>query len=199
MDSKDQKLKKIQQGRLLLPRLKKYTVLIWRRFFFWVAHLWQLWQLWQFQISPTHTLELALDSKYQKLKKIQQGRLLLRRLKKYAVLYGVGFFFWVAHLWHLLLVNLNYIDDHWLLGWTIGLFRDEPPPKIYPIIQFLDILGLIAFLIGLTYAIYWIHADCYCESVETQSEVSFKKHLAVAVVVNLVAYSVLRLITQLLV
>ena len=138
-----------------------------------------------------------MDSKYLKLQKVQQGSLSLRRIKKYAALYGVGFFFWVAHLWQLLLVQLKYIDattNHWAWRWTVGLFQGEPPPKVYPVVYPIDTIGLIAFLIGLTYAIYWIYADCYCESVETKTEISFKKQLAIAVVVNIVTYGVLRLI-----
>ena len=138
-----------------------------------------------------------MSSKYQKLQKVQQGSLPLRRIKKYAALYGVGFSFWVAHLWQLLLVQLKYIDattNHWTWRWTVGLFQGEPPPKVYPIVYAIDTIGLVAFLIGLAYAVYWIYADCYCESVETNKEISFKKQLAIAVVVNIVTYGVLRLI-----
>ena len=138
-----------------------------------------------------------MTPKHQHLQKIQQGSLLLRRLKRYATLYGVGFFLWVAHLWQLMLEHLKYIDEttnHWLWRWTIGLFQGQPPPKIYPIVYAIDIMGFIVFLIGVGYAIYWIYADCYCQSVEQQRDVSFKKHLAIAVLVNLVTYAVLRLV-----
>ena len=138
-----------------------------------------------------------MDSKYQKLQKVQQGSLSLRRIKKYLALYGVGFFFWVAHLWQLLLVQLKYIDsatNHWAWRWTIGLFKGEPPPKVYPIVYAIDTIGLIAFLIGLVYVIYWIYADCYCESVETNTKMSFKKQLLIALLVNIVTYGALRLI-----
>lgn len=138
-----------------------------------------------------------MDSKYQKLQKVQQGSLPLRRIKKYLALYGVGFFFWVAHLWQLLLVQLKFIDSttsHWAWRWTVGLFQGEPPPKVYPIVYAIDTVGMILFLIGLTYVIYWIYADCYCESIETQTEVSFKKQLLVAFIFNVVVYAVLRLI-----
>ena len=138
-----------------------------------------------------------MDSKYLKLQKVQQGSLSLRRLKKYLALYGVGFFFWVAHLWQLLLVQLQYIDsttNHWLWRWTVGLFQGEPPPKVYPIVYAIDTIGLLVFLIGMVYVIYWIYADCYCESIETQTKVSFKKQLCIAVVFNVIIYSVLRLL-----
>lgn len=138
-----------------------------------------------------------MNSKYQKLHKVRQGSLSLRRIKRYGTLYGVGFFFWLAHLWQLLLVQLKYIDEttsHWLWRWTIGLFQDKPPPKIYPIVYVIDTIGFIVFLLGVAYVIYWIHADCYCRSVETQSKVSFKKQLAIAAVVNVVTYGVLRFI-----
>ena len=138
-----------------------------------------------------------MDSKYQKLQKVQQGSLSLRRIKKYLALYGVGFFFWVAHLWQLLLVQLKFIDsttNHWAWRWTVGLFQGEPPPKVYPIVYAIDTVGLVLFLIGLAYVIYWIYADCYCESVETQTEVSFKKQLLMALIFNVVTYAVLRLI-----
>ena len=138
-----------------------------------------------------------MDSKYQKLQKVQRGSLSLRRIKKYIALYGVGFFFWVAHLWQLLLVQLKYIDEttsHWAWRWTVGLFQGDPPPKVYPIVYAIDTIGFILFLLGLTYTVYWIYADCYCESVETQQEVSFAKQLGIAVVVNIVTYGVLRLI-----
>lgn len=138
-----------------------------------------------------------MDSKYQKLQKVQQGSLSLRRLKKYLALYGVGFFFWVAHLWQLLLVQLKYIDattNHWAWRWTVGLFQGEPPPKVYPIVYAIDTIGLVVFLIGLTYVIYWIYADCYCESIETQTDISFIKQLVIAVAINVVTYCLLRLI-----
>ena len=138
-----------------------------------------------------------MNSKYQKLQKVQQGSLSLRRLKRYLALYGVGFFFWVAHLWQLLLVQLEYIDtttNHWAWRWTVGLFQGEPAPKIYPIVYAIDTVGFVVFLLGLIYVIYWIYADCYCESFETQKNVSFKKHLAIALLVNIVTYVVLRLI-----
>ena len=137
-----------------------------------------------------------MDAKYQKLQKVQQGSLTLRRIRRYITLYGVGFFLWMAHLWQLLLLRLKYIDEttsHWLWRWTIGLFQDEPAPKIYPIVYAIDTVGLIVCLMGVVYVIYWIYADCYCKSVETQGEVSFKKQLAIAVVVNLATYGVLRL------
>ena len=138
-----------------------------------------------------------MDSKYQKLQKVQRGSLSLRRLKKYLALYGVGFFLWVGHLWQLLLVQLKYIDsttNHWAWRWTVGLFQGEPPPKVYPIVYAIDTLGLIAFLIGMSYVVYWLYADCYCKSVETQTEVSFKKQLAIAIAFNVVIYAVLRFI-----
>jgi len=138
-----------------------------------------------------------MDPKYQKLQKVQQGSLSLRRLKKYAALYGVGFFFWVAHLWQLLLVQLQYIDtttNHWAWRWTVGLFQGEPPPKVYPIVYAIDTIGLVVFLVGLTYVIYWVYADCYCESVETQVKVSFTKQLIIAIGINIVTYAALRLI-----
>ena len=140
---------------------------------------------------------MRMESKYQRLQKIRQGSLLLRRFKRYATLYGVGFFFWLAHLWQLLLLQLKYIDEttsHWLWRWTIGLFQDEPAPKIYPIIYVIDTIGFFVFLLGVVYVIYWIYADCYCRAVETGKAVSFPKRLAIAVVVNLVTYGVLRLV-----
>ena len=138
-----------------------------------------------------------MDSKYQQLQKIQQGSLLLRRFRKYAALYGVGFFFWLGHLWQLMLEHLKYIDEttnHWLWRWTIGLFQGQPPPKIYPIVYTIDIIGFVMFLGATTYAIYWIYADCYCQSIEKQQKVSFRKHLAIATLINLITYGVLRLV-----
>jgi hypothetical protein len=138
-----------------------------------------------------------VDAKYQKLQKVQQGSLALRRIRRYTTLYGVGFFFWMTHLWQLLMLRLKYIDEttsHWLWRWTIGLFQDEPTTKIYPIVYAIDILGLIVFLASVVYVTYWIYADCYCKSVETQKTVSFSKQLAIAVVVNIATYCVLRFI-----
>ena len=138
-----------------------------------------------------------MDSKYQKLQQIRQGSLPLRRAKRYATLYGVGFFFWLTHLWQLLLLQLKYIDEttsHWLWRWTIGLFQDEPAPKIYPIVYAIDLIGFFVFLGSVVYVTYWIYADCYCRSVETQKPVSSAKQLAIAVVVNLATYGVLRLV-----
>ena len=138
-----------------------------------------------------------MNQKHQHLQKIQQGNLLLRRLKRYTTLYGVGFFLWIAHLWQLMLEHLKYIDEttnHWLWRWTIGLFQGQPTTKIYPIVYTIDIMGFIIFLGATSYAIYWIYADCYCQSIEMKCKVSFKKHLAIAALVNLVTYGVLRLI-----
>jgi len=138
-----------------------------------------------------------MDSKYRKLKQVQHGHLEIKRLKKYLTLYGAGLFLWVGHLWQLLLEQLKYIDStthHWAWRWTIGLFEDQPQPKVYPIVYAIDTVGFVLFLLGLSYVIYWIYADTYCESYEKNTTISFRNQLLKAAAFNIITYAALRMI-----
>jgi hypothetical protein len=138
-----------------------------------------------------------MDSKYENLKRVQHGSLKVKRIKRYLCMYGIGFALWVGHLWDLLLEYLEYVDKtthHWLWRWTIGLFEDDPPPKVYPIVHAVDTIGLIFFLLGTSYVLYWIYADTYCKSHESGIIISFKKQLFKAIVFNIIIYTALRFI-----
>jgi hypothetical protein len=146
------------------------------------------------------------------LKRIQVGSLLIKRLRKYIYLFGVGFAVWIGHLWDLLIEHTkkadeaienaakfySQISESWLAGlWMY--FKDietpAPPPtipKVYPFVEALNILGYIMLILCVLWVMIWIYADEFCKSRETNTASSFGNRLFVATMVNVGVYVSLR-------
>ena len=146
------------------------------------------------------------------LKRIQVGSLLIKRLRKYLCLFGVGFAMWIGHLWDLLIEHTkkadeaienaskfySQISESWLAGlWMY--FKDietpvPPPtiPKVYPFVEALNILGYIMLILCVLWVMIWIYADEFCKSRETNTASSFGNRLFVATMVNVGVYVSLR-------
>jgi hypothetical protein len=132
-----------------------------------------------------------MDEKLHIFEKVQKGSLRLKRLKHYLALYGVGFYLWIDYLWGLMLVQLKYVDDR-MDNWIFRFFFDKSTLKIYPIVNFLNILGLIIFFIVTCYVIFWIYADTYCKKEKGIKVLPFKLQLLKSLFFNFSVYIILR-------
>lgn len=113
----------------------------------------------------------------------------IERLKKYLSLTGIGFALWLNDLWNMALENLKIVDKQ-LNNWFIRLFIDAPP-KLHPVLDFVDSVMFLLFLVFSTWLIYWAYMDTYVRRAHGEKTWSFPKKFIFGVVVNAVIYSAL--------
>lgn len=135
-----------------------------------------------------------MDPKIEKYEKFQKASHNLLRIRNFLALYGVGVYFWIDYLWGLLIEHLKSVDEK-LDNWFLRLFVDQPL-KIYPIVNALDILAMMIFIVCMSYIVYWIHADISLKLAYGKKVKSFKHQILIAIVFNSVIYAVLRLSTD---
>lgn len=133
-----------------------------------------------------------MDEKLHIFEKIQKGSLRLKRFKNYLALYGIGVYLWVDYLWGLMLVQLKIVDER-MDNWIFRIFFDESPFKIYPVVSFLNTVGLIIFIMVMCYVILWIYADTYCKKENGIDVLPFRLQLLKAIMFNFIVYVVLRI------
>lgn len=97
----------------------------------------------------------------------------LDRLKKYLSLFGIGFGIWLSELWDVALKKLT-IAEEWLLNAFFRLILGSQP-KVSPLLEFLNTLSLLVFLLFSAWLVYWVYMGTYVRKARGEMIWSFKK------------------------
>ena len=119
----------------------------------------------------------------------------LGRVKKYLSLCGIGVALWLDYLWGIALEKVEageQMCDNWFMWWLCG----SEGLKISTILNFLNVISFILFMVLSIWLIYWAYMDTYVRRARGENSWPFSKKLAFGACINLCTYVALRLATN---